>query len=328
MTEEDFSQWARMALTFYPLENPAVHFIGHSDNLTFRVEDGEAIYLLRLHKPVVPFYQGLRQVPQVIESELLWIKALAEAGFAVQRPMQTHFGDLVAAIEVAGGEKVTCTLLSWIEGRHFTPSAPGALEMIERFGTLVARMHEFAGGWTPPRVFTRPHYDTPHFQRVFARLLRGVDLGVFSEEVYRTLRATGQAIMDVIEGLPDDPANWGMIHADLHVGNFLVAEGQPAPIDFSFCGFGHYLFDLSVCLAGGLNASLRPAFMQGYRQVRAFPESDYRAVDAYVLAGRLSYYAYQVNNPSERAWLLRRLPEVAKGECSRFLEGETILWTV
>lgn len=329
MTEETFIEWARMALTYYPLENAVTRFIGHSDNLTFRVElAGAPAYLLRLHKPVVPFFEGLRQVPQVIESELVWLRALAEAGFDVQRPIETHLGELVPAIEVAPGEKVFCTLLSWLEGSHFTPSAPEALVVIEHFGELVARMHDFSTRWTPPKVFTRPHYDALHFQRIFARLLRGVDLGVFSEEVYWTLRATCQAISAVIEALPDDPQNWGMVHADLHVGNFLVHQGQPAPIDFSFCGFGHYLFDLSVCLAGGLNAALRPAFIKGYRAVRSFSESDFRAVDAYVLAGRLSYFAYQVNNPSERAWLLRRLPEVAQKECSRFLQGENILWTV
>lgn len=329
MNKDVFTGWACAALAHYPIENPGVRFIGHSDNLTFQVElEGAPAYLLRLHKPVVSFFEGQRQAPEVIEAELVWLKALAEENFDVQRPIQTLSGELVPAIETATGEKVFCTLLTWLEGSHFSPSAPDALEVIERFGGLVARMHDFSTRWKHPETFTRPRYDAAHFHHIFARLLRGVDLGIFSEEVYWTLRAACQAIIGVIESLPDDAHNWGMIHADLHVGNFLVHQGQPSPIDFSFCGFGHYLFNLSVCLAGGLNTVLRPAFLKGYRAVRPFSESDFRAVDAYVLAGRLSYYAYQVNNPSERAWLLRRLPEVAQKECSRFLQGEHILWTV
>ena len=85
-------------------------------------------------------------------------------------------------------------------------------------------------------------------------------------------------------------------------------------------------FDLSVCLAGGLKAALRPIFLDGYRSVRALPESSLRAVDAYCLAGAMSYYAYQIGNPAERAWLQRRIPEVANGIYTRFLAGERIFW--
>jgi Ser/Thr protein kinase RdoA (MazF antagonist) len=109
------------------------------------------------------------------------------------------------------------------------------------------------------------------------------------------------------------------------MGNFLVRDGQVIPIDFSFCGMGHYLFDLSVSLAGGLNAALRPVFLRGYRSVRALPAEALRPVDAYALAGRLSYYAYQIDNPAERTWLQRRIPEVAKTDCARFLQGERIM---
>lgn len=328
---------ANLALGQYALNKTCVSFLGHSDNITFRVEERDGpVYLLRLHRPVLSYWVGERQTPELIASELDWLEALAdEAGLKLQRPVHTRTGGWVGQVDI-DGSPTPVTLLTWLEGAHFSPAAPDALRQVECFGELVARLHEFSSRWTPPEGFNRPRYDEAHFHRLFARLLRGVDLGVFSEEVYWTLRATTQAILTEINALSDEPQHWGVIHADLHVGNFLVGgrpvddDGPPEiiPIDFSFCGFGHYLFDLSVCLAGGLKPALRPAFLEGYRSVRPLPESDLRAVDAYCLAGTMSYYAYQIGNPAERVWLQRRIPEVAKGIYSRFLAGERVFWNI
>ena len=321
--------WARAALAHFPLREPAVRFLGHSDNLTFRVEElGGSVYLLRLHRPVLDYWTGIRQQPEAIDSELTWLEALAwEGSFTVQQPIHTSSGALVALVDTGEPEPHPATLLTWLEGAHFSPSAGDGPELVERFGQLVARLHHFSERWTPPVEMIRPRYDYAHFKQTFARLLRGVDLGVFPEEVYWTLRAACQLVLNIVSELPDDPEHWGMIHADLHMGNFLVCGEQIIPIDFSFSGFGYYLYDLSVCLSGGLNAALRPAFLRGYRSVRPLPPEDARAVDAFVLAGRLSYYAYQIDNPTERSWLERRIREAAQNECSRFLQGQSLLDT-
>lgn len=325
-TKSDHTRWARVALQQYPLKEYSLKFLGHSDNLTFRVDDaGGAIYLLRLHDPVAQTYQGIRQAPDAIAGELAWLEALqAEGGFEIQRPVHTTRGELIGSVEVDSGATIPVTLLTWLDGVHFMPSDPDATILIERFGELVARLHDFSCRWSPS-PYNRPNYDIDHFRRIFARLLRGVDLDVFSEAVYRILRAATQAILVEIESLPVDPLHWGMIHADLHVGNFLVHDGKISPIDFSFCGYGHYLFDLSIPLAGGLNAALRPLFLNGYRRTRPLPESSMRAIEAYALAGRVSYYAYQIDNPTERAWLKTRIPRVAETICQRFIRGESIL---
>jgi Ser/Thr protein kinase RdoA (MazF antagonist) len=324
------AEWGQRALQQYALDKPTLCFLGHSDNITFRAEEpARALYLLRLHRPALNYWSGIRQLPEVIASELAWMEALAlQGGFAVQQPVRTRASELVASLAVENEERIPVTLLTWLVGQHFSTASPAAAGQVERLGELVANMHEFASRWAPPAGFIRPKYDLDHFRRVLARLLRGVDLGVFSEEVYWSLRAVSQAILNEIEILPDGPEHWGMIHGDLHVGNFLVADSEPViiPIDFSFCGFGHYLFDISVCLAGGLKASLAPAFLSGYRRVRSLPDDDLRAVEAYALTGRLSYYAYQIDNPAEQAWLRRRIPEVAENQVARFMRGQRILF--
>jgi Ser/Thr protein kinase RdoA (MazF antagonist) len=326
-SQKDLNRLAQAAVTQYPVDAASLCFLGHSDNLTFRVDarDG-GFYLLRIHKPVIDFYSGIRQLPEVIASELSWMEALSsEGGIVVQQPVHTRSGELVGVVEDESGKAIPCTLLTWLGGRHFSPAEPHVPQLIERFGELTAQLHRFSAHWSPPAGFIRPSFDEDHFRRIFARLLRGADQDIFSERVFRILRSASQAILTEITPIDMDPEQWGMIHADLHVGNFLVNDHTLHPIDFSLCGFGSYLFDLSVCLAGGLKPELRPLFLAGYRRLRPLPETSLRTVDAFALAGRLSYYAYQIDNPSERNWLRQRLPQVAEGVCAQFLKGEPIL---
>lgn len=325
-TPAEYQGLAEAALAQYPLREATARFLGHSDNLTFRVEEpGGTTYLLRIHKPVMSFLNGLRQLPEAIAAELAWMEALAwEGGFTLQQPMHTITNERVGSV-MMNGEPVPCTLLTWLEGGHFSPSMPDAVDIVRQYGELVARMHEFSTQWSPPPGFLRPSYDEMHFRRVFGRFSRGVDHEVYSEVVYRKLHSIGQAILDEIERLPGDSQHWGVTHNDLHVGNFVVNEGKVIPIDFSFCGFAHYLFDLSVCLAGGLKPDLRPVMLEGYRSIRPLPEENLRPLEAYALAGRMSYYAYQIDNPTERAWLRRRLPLFIENEGARFLAGERLL---
>jgi Ser/Thr protein kinase RdoA (MazF antagonist) len=324
--QPDYLSYARAALTQYPLHNSTLTFLGHSDNLTFRVDDsGGAVYLLRLHTPVVSFLHGIRQQPEAIASELTWMEALAlEGGFTIQKPVHTYNGSLVGSVDI-DHVSVPCTLLTWLEGEHFSLNLPDANDILRGFGMLVARMHEFSTHWQPPAGFLRPSYDERHFKRVFGRFSRGVDLGVYEEVIYRQLRVLGQAILSEIQNLPMDAEHWGMTHNDLHVGNFIVNQGQVIPIDFSFCGFAHYLFDISVPLAGGMKASLRPVFLEGYNSIRPLVQSDIRVMEAYALAGRISYYAYQIDNVAEHDWLRRRIPQMLENEGAAFLQGKPLL---
>jgi Ser/Thr protein kinase RdoA (MazF antagonist) len=324
--QPDYLPYARSALAQYPLHNPGLTFLGHSDNLTFRVDDpGGAVYLLRLHTPVVSFLHGIRQQPEAIASELTWMEALAlEGGFTIQKPVHTYNGSLVGSVEIEGAV-VPCTLLTWLEGEHFSLNGQDANEILRGFGALVARMHNFSTQWQPPAGFLRPSYDDLHFRRVFGRFSRGVDLGVYSEVIYRQLHVLGQAILSEIQNLPTDPEHWGVTHNDLHVGNFLVNQGQVIPIDFSFCGFAHYLFDISIPLAGGMKASLRPIFLDGYNSIRPLVQADIRVIEAYALAGRISYYAYQIDNPAEHDWLRRRIPQMLENEGAALLRREPLL---
>jgi Ser/Thr protein kinase RdoA (MazF antagonist) len=51
----------------------------------------------------------------------------------------------------------------------------------------------------------------------------------------------------------------------------LLHEGQIRLIDFSFCAFGNFMFDLGICLSD-MKPELHHACMKGYESLRALPD--------------------------------------------------------
>ena len=89
-----------------------------------------------------------------------------------------------------------------------------------------------------------------------------------------------------LAALPQTPATFGMIHADLHLGNCLFRNRVAIPIDFDDCGFGWFAYDLAVVLASVERwphyEALRQGLLDGYGPV------DLDAVDALIDARRVA----------------------------------------
>ena len=104
---------ALAALSAFPIEPDALELVSLSENVTYRVvdrRDGVA-YALRLHRP---WYHTLDE----LISERAWIRALDEAGIAVQAPMRTRDGQEYAAVTIpATGERRFAGLARWTTGR-------------------------------------------------------------------------------------------------------------------------------------------------------------------------------------------------------------------
>jgi Ser/Thr protein kinase RdoA (MazF antagonist) len=229
----------------------------------------------------------------------------------------------VASVSLQG--KLTpCTLLSWIEGEPYEPGDEVRPVLINSYARLAALLHAHASQWVPPPDFIRPTYDAAHFERLFSALHGGVEANLIDAEDWSVLRRTIDRLLIDIEASPRSPDLWGLVHADLHSGNLLVRSNELLAIDYSLCGFGSFLYDLSIALVAGVPAAQRAAFLRSYRRYRPFPNDLFPLLDAYGLAGVLSYCSFQVGNPAQWEWLTGRIPRLAAGECSKYLTGRLI----
>ncbi|MGL4618230.1 MAG: hypothetical protein ACRCZS_04120 [Chroococcidiopsis sp.] len=89
MTQADiYDRIAKSALEQYGLDRGQCCFLGHSGNVTFRVETQQGKFLLRIHQAISSSHDDVWQKPEVIESELLWLAALHhDTKLVVQKPI-------------------------------------------------------------------------------------------------------------------------------------------------------------------------------------------------------------------------------------------------
>lgn len=324
--EADYLAWAAKALRQYDVRAPTLRLLGHHDTVAFRVssEASAEEFILRLHRPATQSFLGMRQRPDVIASELLWLDALARGtSLTVQQPIRNGDGKLVTEIEL-GADSLPCTLQRWVEGDSLLPDGIATAALAEELGAVVAQLHQHAAAWALPPEFVRPTYDLAYFLQRTEMLQSGVDYGVITPVDYAIMAETTDVILALLAATPRSTTMWGLIHADLHQGNYLVHRGDVRPVDFSLCGFGYWLYDLGTALLG-LKHDLRDAFLRGYEQYRPSPREQMRLIDGFCVLSRLGAYVFMLSDPETHEWLKARLPRFAAHECRRFLLGEPVL---
>jgi Ser/Thr protein kinase RdoA (MazF antagonist) len=323
----DFAGRIARALARYGITDYTARFIRHNENAVFDVTDLTASrrYLLRIHEPVAPNLLGIQHTFEGLCSEAEILRAFrAGTGLQLQQPVPNDAGLYVTSVsDPATGCATPCTLLTWIDGEVLGGKDPRVDGLVPEIAGTIARMHSFARAWRPDRPLMRPVYDALAFIYQVDRAEVGVEFGLFSRGDYSVFQETMRAIAALFDRTPHTPNRWGIIHADLQPGNFVLARGRPVPIDFGFSGYGYYLFDVGV-LSAALSPGQRRLLLDAYGQVAGpLGPDDRRLVDASFLLGIFGAVGHLISDPKRHDWIKRRMPWWAGEYCRRFLAGES-----
>lgn len=323
------AETAQAALMYYSVTNAQLTFLGQSQNTTFRVEipTGDK-FLLRLHVGIEAVGDGshdLWREPPVIQSELLWVNAIAhDTELTVPVPMQNRLGEWVTSFASAEfGSSISCSLLRWVEGEHLD-GEPTA-QQVRQLGTLMAQLHQHSSCWSLPSGFSRPTHGVEQLKSATSQLGVLVQSGTISIDDYQVFQKSAAQVQEFMLGLQHAHNTWGLIHADLHQGNYVLYGEEVRPIDFSRCGFGFYLYDIGQSVRD-LDASLRLHFFDGYTRVRALPADYQSIVEAFFVGATVENFAFLSANPQEHEWLSRAIPHVVRNHLHPYLHGETFLF--
>jgi Ser/Thr protein kinase RdoA (MazF antagonist) len=318
-----FGDIARRALAAYDMQGCSLAFIRHSDNATFRVEKpGSDAFLLRIHIPITIAMGTHGADPQAITSELLWLEALSQdTDLVLQKPVRNQAGELVTRIlvEEAGG-LVNCTLLSWLDGQPYHRDLESE-HTAGQIGTILAKLHLHASQWKVPEGFTRPRRDLAYFERMLNGLRPALADGRISPSDYAEFETSIGVLGEMMRSLDGDRRNDGIMHADAHKGNLLYHEGQIRLIDFSFCAWGNFMFDVSICLSD-MKQELHTAFLKSYRDLRSLPDGYQKLVEGFFVGGMVGTFSYWESNPRVQGWLATKVPQIARDYAAKFNRGE------
>jgi Ser/Thr protein kinase RdoA (MazF antagonist) len=237
----NYVQFLPDILSNYPLNIVQHEHLRTSENVVVKLisETGQP-YALRIRK-IIGTYQ------EQIMSELVILRDFAEFAHAdVPAPLLTRAGELFCIVRV-GDETYMCIIFYWVPGVHVA----GHDITFQQMGFMaysVAQLHSFALQYKSPAGLVRPVYDENWFFGTKSWTTTPDFVSRFNPDDAVYLRSVNDTIRSYLRTYPRNPSTFGLIHYDLHVGNFLFHESGANMIDFDECGFGYYLFDLAHIL--------------------------------------------------------------------------------
>lgn len=300
MAEQAMRRWG-----YRPLET---RWLGHGSNVVFKVTTADAEYVLRLHPSGSVGAARLR-------SELWWlssirrettllapfpVRALIEGG---EQPFLEPRQDKRPLLSIA-----YAALFEYIDGAVKPARALSASD-VYRIGEYLGALHSEAQ-FEPPADFDRPRLD---WEGLFGedspyaspgeRLLKNAEQRAILADVARQLR-------DPLSKLASSPEATGLIHADLLAKNIVFGAEAIAALDFEYCGWGFYLYDLAPLLwqlKGDRAADyheLEDAIWRGYTSSRRVADSDRQLLEPFIAARQFASIRWllsNLDNPSARA---------------------------
>jgi len=263
-----------------------VTLINLSENHTFRIDvpSGQK-FVLRLHR--------LRyQSRTAIGSELAWLEAITDqTDIPVPRPIPGADGEIVQ--EVAPDR--FAALFAFERGTP--PDEEGDLTtLFATLGRYAAMLHRHVSQWDQPEKFMRPIWDAAGILDSDGPWGDWRKAPHAEGETRDTLEALDGRLREDLRAYGTDIDHFGLIHADMRLGNLLIDTGEVMLLDFDDSGYGWFLYDLAASLSFIETSPQVPALIRawltGYLEVRTLRPEDIRMVDALILLRRMALLAW------------------------------------
>lgn len=268
MTIDEQKTWwmeqAKDILVQHDMADATISWLTYTHNPVFDVRHHSGHYILRLHQA--------DNSPDVT-SEWKVLHHLLEAKLAVPKPILGVWG-----------EKVTAFMMDFLEGEADTPQSITVHKM-SAVGRFLARLHSIH-----KRRIRRLHLN---WEGLFGK--SGVyypgdeAMQVFTDAQLAVMDAIAEKVKAVMNELGTSENEFGLIHGDLLLKNILFHEGEVRALDFEYCGWGYYLYDLTPLLwqlkPQARYPELEQALWDGYTSVRQLT-SRHRQLLETLIAGR------------------------------------------
>ena len=236
---------------------------------TYLVITRDQRYILCIYR------HGDRSAAQ-IEAELAFIDHLYAHDLPVPPAIPDQQGQRLLRLTAPEGERYA-VVFTYIDGQQLSKT-PNPTTMT-RLGQVLARLHLAAAQLTMP--LQRPCID---FDALVHWALTAFEAAAPQRvEDIAYLRDVAAQLRPRFSSLPTTESAYGLVHGDLIPSNVQITrDGQPALLDFDFCGYGWRMYDLATLRVEinywNMGEAIWQAFLEGYQSVRSIGEEDYAAL--------------------------------------------------
>lgn len=213
----------------------------HADAAQAKNLNGFENYVYEVYKSGKPYVLRLthssHRTKSEVESELIWINDLHSRGINVSLVNQSVNGNLVEAIEAEDTYFYAC-LFNKAPGASVKMDDPFFdVPLFEKWGEITGELH------TAAKDFDTARMDRPHWYEDDL-----IELKKYLPEEDQQIIEGNRELVNQIRQLPDQNDVYGLIHSDIHMGNFFVHGGEIHLFDFDDTMYFHYISDIAIPL--------------------------------------------------------------------------------
>ncbi len=171
-----------------------------------------------------------------LHAEMEWINYLGENGADVAGAVKSESGRLAEKIDI-GDSYFIASSIEKADGTHVKKEHWNK-DLFKAWGKAIGKLHKITKDYVPIKT-PRFRWDDEYLIKDFKRYLPESEV-VISEKT--------QGIIDEIKRLETGRDSYGLIHTDIHHGNFFWDNGKITIFDFDDCAYKHLISDIAIAV--------------------------------------------------------------------------------
>ncbi|MCL1859711.1 MAG: phosphotransferase [Oscillospiraceae bacterium] len=194
-------------------------------------------YIIKFDPPSVEHKNQLSETKAAMDFNYY----LSENNISVAEPLKTIDGELVISKQ-DGGEEYIITAFAFLNGQTWGYNG-SSNKMTFNWGKAMGDMHYAAKNYIPPNKYDvqKDIFDGYYWGSFFDNL-----------KIYPTVYKIAQELFSEITVLPRYKDSFGIIHGDMHQGNFFTDGDKINIIDFGDSIYGWFALDIAISLCHAL----------------------------------------------------------------------------
>ncbi|OCB92742.1 uncharacterized protein SRCM101294_03905 [Bacillus amyloliquefaciens] len=206
-------------------------FIADAENYVYEIVKDNQAYILKITHTI-------RRTPEYILGEMEWLHHLTKGGLSAAKPIPSLNGRDVEEVPDGKGGAFLLRVYEKAPGRK--------VEESDWNGTLFYELGKYTGNMH--RLTKSYRLSDPKYKRQEWDEEEQLKLRKYVPEDQHLVFERADALMEELRQLPKNRENYGLVHADLHHGNFNWANGKITAFDFDDSGYNWFVNDISILL--------------------------------------------------------------------------------
>lgn len=204
---------------------------GGYQNLVFEFVQNNKPYIFRIS-------DFLTRSEEKINSEFEWCIYLLRHGVPLSKPLKSLSGHLTETVD-RDGVKMVSTLFEKAPGRKMTyPEYLNNVEVFKQLGKLTGKIHKLSKDYTSPNIKRNNWSENYYLKNIYN----------FIPKDEFDIRNAYESLIKDFTALDYNENSFGLIHGDINVGNFCIAENQITLFDFDECQYSWFVEDIAIQL--------------------------------------------------------------------------------